>query len=138
MYKIVEKEKMSPTITMLKLYTPEIAKKVRDVTDRELTIGGEMELAISFSPYLVLKEIKFQNAAWGSRPELFTVKRLEIRVSLVPLLFKNIKVDRLMVVEPDILIETDRSGRSNLVFETKKGPTAQREGEKASSEETTI
>ena len=41
------------------------------------------------------------------------LKVLEIEVKLFPLLFGNIQVKRLILVEPDILLETDRKGRGN-------------------------
>ncbi|MBW2609669.1 MAG: AsmA family protein [Deltaproteobacteria bacterium] len=93
---------------------PEIAKAVRDATGHELRFGGDIDLEIGLTPVLVVQDVGFQNAPWGSRPDMAIIKRFEIQVALLPLIGRNIEVKRLILIEPDILIETDVSGRSNL------------------------
>ncbi len=99
---------------------PEITRAVKDDTGRELTLGGDISLKIGFTPALVVKSVSFQNASWGSQPELAKIKRFEIKVRLLPLLSRRIEVKRLILIEPEILFETDTSGKSNLAFETTK------------------
>lgn len=52
------------------------------------------------------------------------ITRLEIEVALFPLLKRNFQFKRLILVEPEILLETDRSGRSNLEFQPSEKPKA--------------
>jgi uncharacterized protein involved in outer membrane biogenesis len=99
---------------------PQITKAVQDATGRELALGGDVRLRFGLTPSLVVENVGFQNAPWGSRPEMVKMKRFEVQVALVPLIFGDIELKRLILVEPDILIETDKSGKSNLEFETKK------------------
>jgi uncharacterized protein involved in outer membrane biogenesis len=99
---------------------PEIIRAVKDDTGRELTLGGDISLKIGFTPALVVKDVSLQNASWGSQPELAKIKRFEIKVRLLPLLSRRIEVKRLILIEPEILFETDISGKSNLAFETTK------------------
>jgi AsmA family protein len=99
---------------------PQITKAAKEATGRELTLGGDIRLKISLTPALVVENVSFQNAPWGSRPEMAKIKRFEVRVALLPLLSKTIQLKRMILVEPDILIETDKSGRSNLAFGTEK------------------
>jgi uncharacterized protein involved in outer membrane biogenesis len=99
---------------------PEITRAVKDDTGRELTLGGDISLKIGFTPALVVKDVSFQNASWGAQPELAKIKRFEIKVRLLPLLSRRIEVKRLILIEPEILFETDTSGKSNLAFETTK------------------
>ncbi len=101
---------------------PQIAQAAKEATGRELTLGGEIGLKIGLSPSLSVENVGFQNASWGSRPELAKIKRFEVQVALVPMLSGNISVKKLVLIEPDILIETDKSGKSNLVFEPAKKP----------------
>ncbi len=100
-------------------FKPYIAQAVKDATGRSLTLGGDLKLKISFTPALVLENISFQNAPWGSRPEMVKVKRFELEVALLPLLRRNIQINRFRLVEPDILLEINRNGVSNLAFEKK-------------------
>ncbi len=99
---------------------PEIERAVKEGTGRKLTLAGDISLKIGFTPALVVKDVRFENASWGSRPELAMIKRFEIEVKLLPLLSHLIELKRVVLIEPDILLETDRSGKSNLAFETPK------------------
>jgi hypothetical protein len=47
------------------------------------------------------------------------IKRFEVQVALLPLISGKIEFLRLILLEPDILVETDRAGKSNLEFEKK-------------------
>ena len=85
-------------------------------TGRELKFGGDIDLKIGLTPTLVLQEVSLQNAPWGSGPDLLSVKRFEVQVALLPLLGGAIEVKRAVLVDPEILIETDASGRSNFEF----------------------
>jgi len=93
-----------------------LANSLYKVTGRKLSIGGEIRLDIGLTPALVVDDITFENAKWGSRPELAKVKRFEIQVELIPLLSRNIAIKRLIMIEPDVMIESGPSGESNLKF----------------------
>ena len=109
---------------------PEIARVVKDATGRDLTIGGEIGLKIGFAPALSMENLSLENTPWGSRPEMVRIKRFEIEVALLPLVFKEIEIRRFVLVEPDILFETDHSGASNLMFmKPNVVSTAQRKGD---------
>ncbi len=97
---------------------PVIAKAVKDATGRELVIDSDIEIDIGLSPSLVLSDITFQNADWGSRKEMVKVSRFEVKVALLPLIKKNIEVNRFILKDPDILIETDKDGKANFEFKT--------------------
>jgi len=96
---------------------PMIAREVKKATGRELTLDGNIELDVGFTLGLSAEEVSFQNAPWGSRPDLAKIRRVKVQVAALPLIFGNIDVKRLILVEPDILVETDSSGKSNLKFE---------------------
>lgn len=114
-------------------FKPRIAKVVEDATGRKLTLAGDIDLEIGLSPTLVVEDVSFQNATWGSRPELAKLKRFEIQIALLPLILKKIAVKRIILVSPDILVETDSSGKSNLDFETQEGEKSQEPEDKKSA-----
>jgi uncharacterized protein involved in outer membrane biogenesis len=97
---------------------PQIAAAVRDATGRELVLGGKISLNFGLSPGLVVSNIAFRNAPWASQPDMLKLKKLEIQVALLPLILGHIDVKRFVLIEPEILIETDPSGRSNISFKT--------------------
>jgi len=90
-----------------------IAEQVKAATGRELRIGGNLGLEIGFSPAVVVEDVSFANAPWGSRPEMVKVRRFEVEVALLPLIFGDVRVKRLVLVQPDILLETDAKGTGN-------------------------
>jgi uncharacterized protein involved in outer membrane biogenesis len=99
---------------------PKIARAVKDATGRELSLAGDIDLDIGLFPSLVFDDVRFQNAPWGSRPNMAKISRFEVQVALLPLITGKIEVNRLILIEPDILIETDKAGKSNVEFENTK------------------
>jgi uncharacterized protein involved in outer membrane biogenesis len=88
----------------------------KDATGRQLTIDGEVHLSLLPVPSLVAEKVHFANAPWGSAPDMVKVDRVEARVALLPLLSHDIVVERLVLISPQILLETDKSGRGNWEF----------------------
>ncbi|MGF1592823.1 MAG: AsmA family protein [Kiloniellaceae bacterium] len=93
-------------------------EEVKAATGRDLVIAGPVGLQVSLTPSIDLEDVRFANAPWGSRPEMVTLRRLEIEVALLPLLTGDVVVRRLVAVEPDILLETDAGGRGNWEFDS--------------------
>ncbi|MBI9074601.1 MAG: AsmA family protein [Desulfatibacillum sp.] len=101
-------------------FKPEIEKAVLDATGRKLTMAGDVKLKIGFSPALSVENVSFANAEWGSRPNLASIKRLDVQVAFFPLFSGDVQIKRLILLEPDILLETNKKGVSNVAFETGK------------------
>jgi uncharacterized protein involved in outer membrane biogenesis len=55
---------------------PQITGFAKEHTGRDLTLAGDIKLGIGLSPDLRVENVSFQNATWGSRPELAKVERL--------------------------------------------------------------
>ncbi|MHC4459579.1 MAG: AsmA family protein, partial [Planctomycetota bacterium] len=99
-------------------FKPRIIQAVRQATGRELTLGGDLKVELGLSPGLSIEEVSFQNAAWGSQADMVRVKRLEVQAAIWPLIRGDIQVKRFILVEPDILLETNKSGNTNIEFQT--------------------
>ncbi len=95
---------------------PKIREAVLAATGRELSISGDMRLHVGLAPRLTVDGVALANAPWGSRPEMVRIKSLAVTVSLFPLLRGRLDVRELTLVEPVILLETDRDGRPNFDF----------------------
>ena len=112
---------------------PQLARMVKDSTGRELFLGGDIELKIGLTPTLVIEDVSFQNVSWGSRPDLAKIRRLEIKLAVLPLFRRIILFKRLILIDPDILIETNGAGKSNLEFETARNKQVSASKEQAPS-----
>jgi uncharacterized protein involved in outer membrane biogenesis len=93
-----------------------IEEQAAAATGRTLTIEGDMDLSVSLSPAIVINGVRFQNAEWGSRPDMAVIERVEASIPLIPALFGNISVTRLALVSPDILLERNAQGQANWEF----------------------
>lgn len=92
---------------------PLAMRLVKENTGRDLVIGGDITLKFRPSPCLAIEGVRFQNAPWGSRPDMGYVKRLEVQIDPIPLLSRKIRMVRLLLIEPDIMIERDIRGVLN-------------------------
>lgn len=90
-----------------------ISERVKAATGRELTIAGDLDLKISFTPALAVAGVTVANAPWGSRPQMATLDQLAAEVELLPLLTGDVRVKRLVLSGVDVLLETDAQGRGN-------------------------
>jgi uncharacterized protein involved in outer membrane biogenesis len=97
--------------------------EVKAMTGRELRIRGKLDIKLFPRLALVAEDVSFANAPWGSRPDMARAKRLEGSVALLPLLRKQVEITRLVLVEPDVLLETDAKGVGNWVFKPAAGKT---------------
>ena len=97
-------------------YKPKIAAAVERMTGRRLALEGPVSLGISLVPTITAAKVALANPPGFSRPEMATLARLDAKVALLPLLSGRIEIRRLILVRPDIAIEINRAGKSNLSF----------------------
>lgn len=88
-------------------------QQVEAATGRKLTIDGPLDFRISLHPALVIEDAAFANAPWGSRPEMAKIKKFELELAIMPLFSGDIDINRIVLVEPQILLETNREGKGN-------------------------
>lgn len=98
-------------------YKDTIAAQIQQATGRNVTIGGKIDAdLLSLSPAVVVNDLRIANTGWGTAKAMVRVKRLEVQISLLPLLSGTISVKRMIAIEPVIFLETDAKGRRNWVF----------------------
>ncbi len=99
-------------------YKPLLKQMVMEATGRNMEIDGGVELNLSLHPFLTIDGLHLANADNGSRANMVNVERMEVQLSLKPLLDGELEVDKIVLVGPDILLETLPSGAENWIFET--------------------
>ncbi|MGE0095299.1 MAG: AsmA family protein [Alphaproteobacteria bacterium] len=99
-------------------YRGEIAAQVQKATGRTLTIKGDLKASIfSLTPSIKVNDVTFANAPWGSKPQMATIGTFGADVQLIPLLSKDIRINRIVLENADILLETDKQGKGNWAFD---------------------
>lgn len=94
-------------------YKGDVSAEVKAATGRDLVIDGDLGLNVSLTPAFTVSGIRFANAPWGSRPDMAVLGRASVEVELLPLLFGDIRVRRLVLQDLDLLLETDAAGQGN-------------------------
>lgn len=95
---------------------PRLQAAVKQATGRDLVLEGPIGVKLALVPTLTVEGAALANMPGGSRPQMATVRRVELELALLPLLSRQVEVRRLRLVQPDILLETDAEGRPNWVF----------------------
>jgi uncharacterized protein involved in outer membrane biogenesis len=97
-------------------YKPQIVAAVQSATGRQLTIKGNIGYSLSLRPTLDVSDVAIANPPGFSRPEMATLKTLQVQVALLPLLSRQVEIERLVLVQPSIVLETNARGQTNWTF----------------------
>lgn len=100
-------------------YKSLITDEVLAATGRNLSIQGNLDLSLSFTPSLVVEGVSFANADWALDPQMLTAKRLEAEVALLPLISGQVQVNRIVVRDLNLILERHKDGRVNWTFASK-------------------
>ncbi|GAB5471709.1 MAG: hypothetical protein Kilf2KO_47390 [Rhodospirillales bacterium] len=90
-----------------------IETRSEKLTGRKLTVAGPITMDVSLSPTLVLEEVTLADDVWAGPEPLLRVKRLELKLALLPLISDEIAVERLALVAPQLRLKRDAQGRGN-------------------------
>ncbi len=101
---------------------PRIAEAIKTHSGLEIHLNGDLKLGVGLTPRLTVQSATLQNSAWGSRRDSARIRELELQVDLLPLILGRVRVKRLALLEPDILIEVNSSGEANLSFDLPEIP----------------
>jgi hypothetical protein len=105
---------------------------VQTATGRTCTITGPLELRLGLISRVVANGgVTLANPSGCTRPDMVKIERFEMEIALLPLLKREIFVDRLIISSPDILLETEATGQGNLEFK----PTAEKSETKPAATE---
>ena len=102
-----------PYLIDLNNYKREIAAEVTALTGRALRIDGAIDLAILPTPTITVRDLRLANAPGGVATDMLRVKAAQARVSFWPLLSRQIKIERLVLLEPKLALERLADGRVN-------------------------
>ena len=102
----------------------DIAREVEKATGRTLAIDGNLKFRILPAPGLSAKGVRLSNAPAGSAPDMLRLQGAAIEVALLPLISGNIQVSRIVLSEPDILLEQYADGTNNWTFAPANGEPA--------------
>ena len=109
----------------LNKYKSHIENIVYEQTGRKLTIAGEANIGISLIPTIVINDVSYANPEWAKNPQMVEVGSVKVSFSLIPLLSKQIVIDRILLSEPKIFLETSKDGKNSWNIELKSSNSPQ-------------
>lgn len=99
-------------------YKKEIAAQAKAATGRDLTIGGDIKIAVLPAPTLSAANVSLANVQGAAQPTMAKLKSIEVRVAFAPLLSGKVQVETVKLVDPVIELEVLADGRKNWDFGT--------------------
>ena len=106
-----------------------VSEEVQKTTGRTLTINGDKTLSVFPALKLELNDVHFANMQTGSRADMASMQQLAVHIPWFSLFGGEFKLDKFVINEPDILLETDKNGKANwqLFDAVAEQPTEQTE-----------
>jgi AsmA protein len=94
-------------------YKAEIATAVEKQTGRSLTIDGDISLSVFPWLGLDIGPTQFSNAAGFDEPSMARMEAVQVRVKLLPLLHKQLEVDKVRLSGLQLYLAKDKQGVAN-------------------------
>ncbi len=108
----------------LNKYKSYAEKIAYEQTGRKLSLAGNAGLKISLVPTIVLNDVSFTNAPWAETPNMVSAKNIEVSFAILPLLKKEVVINTVNLINPEINLAINADGTPNWNF-TK--PTANKQ-----------
>ena len=110
-----------PFLIPTSTYKDQIETRVKAATGRDLKLGGELKLSILPSLELSARDVSFGNRPGAAQKDMATLKGLDLKLKLGPLLSGRFEIVALELVEPTIVLDVDKDGRPNWQFDKATG-----------------
>ena len=109
-----------PLFVDLNDYKPEIEAKVSEITGRTFQIGSELKLSLFPWAGVSFSDLQLGNPKGFDTDAFLRVASFEVRVKLMPLLSRNIEVQKFIIGGPHVTLVKQRDGKVNWDFSTSR------------------
>lgn len=99
-------------------YRDDLAMFVERRTGRDFAIDGDIRFKLAIVPTVALEQVRLGNPDWTQAGDLIRIERVEAELALVALLRAQLKIKRLHLRGVELMLETQRNGRGNWLFDT--------------------
>ena len=97
-------------------YAPAVIAAVEKSTGRQLSLAGPISLHLSLTPVIEASGIQISNPGGFADPSLMTLGRVEVKIALFPLLSHRLDILKLVLVNPNIVLESNKAGAADWDF----------------------
>jgi AsmA family protein len=106
---------LSTLISPAKL-TQILVLEVRETTGRELTIAGPVSLGFFPKIAVSAEQVSLSNAAWAKKPQMASLEKVALEISLLPLLSRQIEISSIQLSGLVLDLETNAKGDGNWLM----------------------
>lgn len=96
--------------------TQMLVLEVREATGRELTIAGPVRLGFFPKIAVSAEQVSLSNAPWAKSPQMASLEKVALEISLLPLLSGRIEVNSIQLAGLVLNLETNAKGDGNWVM----------------------
>ena len=131
---------LSTLISPAKL-TQLLVLEVREATGRELIIAGPVRLGFFPKIAVSAEQVSLSNAAWAKKPQMASLEKVALEISLLPLLSRRIEVSSIQLVGLTLNLETNAKGDGNWLMgntASPNGTTASPSGDADTADRNTV
>ena len=106
---------LSTLISPAKL-TQMLILEVREATGRELSIAGPVRLGFFPKIAVSAEQVSLSNAAWAKSPQMASLEKVALEISLLPLLSRRIEISSIQLAGLTLKLETNTKGEGNWLM----------------------
>lgn len=102
-------------------YKPRIQTAIEDATGYQVSLGGNIDLAVLPFPHVVIENlaVRVPNGTAGAESvDIVTLKKAEVSLALAPLFSGDVEISSVNLVDPVITLDIARDGRQMWMTET--------------------
>jgi AsmA family protein len=100
-----------------------VERRVTAATGREFHILGNLDVDLSMKPLIRMDGLTLGNAPASAEPTMATAKRLAFRIDLWKLVNGDVILPEVVLTDPRLLLEVDKTGKGNWIFRDDGTPT---------------
>ena len=102
-----------PNFVDVQRYKAEIENRASDIAGVPVTIGGNLHLKIIPWVGLSVSDVHIGNPEGFQEKQMLSINSFEVRVKLLPLISRDVQVERFILNAPRIVLEKGKAGRGN-------------------------
>lgn len=102
-----------PKFVDIQQYKPKIEERVSLATGRPFSLGGDLSLSLFPWAGLSFSDLHLGNPQGFQEKDFVSVRSFEVRVKLLPLLFRDIRIKRFVLDGARIVLEKGKDGRTS-------------------------
>jgi AsmA protein len=104
---------IAPAFIDIRDYKPKVERLIAEKTGRPFSVGDDLRLSLFPWAGISLSALHLGNTPEFAEKEFVTVKSFEVRVKLLPLIFKDIQIKRFILNAPQIVLVKNKDGHVN-------------------------